>query len=59
MSVNEIKITDNLYIYSSSRYHNINSSAFLTREGVLIIDTMLFPDDMKRVRRLVNLENLK
>lgn len=59
MSVNEIKITDNLYIYSSSRYHNINSSAFLTREGVLIIDTMLFPDDMKRVRRLVKLREPK
>ncbi|MBU2598845.1 MAG: MBL fold metallo-hydrolase [Actinobacteria bacterium] len=59
MSVNEIKIADNLYIYSSSRYHNINSSAFLTREGVLIIDTMLFPDDMKRVRRLVKLREPK
>jgi len=59
MSVNEIKIADNLYIYSSSRYHNINSSAFLTGEGVLIIDTMLFPDDMKRVRRLVKLREPK
>lgn len=59
MSVNEIKIADNLYIYSSSRYHNVNSSAFLTGEGVLIIDTMLFPDDMKRVRRLVKLREPK
>ena len=55
MSVKEIKINNKLYLFSSSRYHNINSSAVLIKDGILIIDTMLFPKDMKKVERLIKL----
>ena len=59
MSVKELEINKNLYLYSSSRYHNINSSTFLKEGKALIIDTMLFPDDMKKVKRIVKLRASK
>lgn len=44
------RIADDIYVFTSRRYAQVTCGAILTKEGVVLIDTFLYPDEAKAVR---------
>ena len=44
------RIADDIYIFTSQRYAQVTCGAILTKEGVVLIDTLFYPDEAKAVR---------
>lgn len=44
------RIADDIYVFTSRRYAQVTCGAVLTKEGVILIDTLFFPDEARAVR---------
>ena len=44
------RIADDIYVFTSRRYAQVTAGAILTKEGVVLIDTLHYPDESKQIR---------
>lgn len=44
------RIADDIYVFTSRRYAQVTAGAILTKEGVVLIDTLHYPDEAKQIR---------
>lgn len=44
------RIADDIYVFTSRRYAQVTCAAILTKDGVVLIDTLYFPDEARAVR---------
>jgi cyclase len=49
------RIADDIYVFTSRRYAQVTAGAVLTQEGVILIDTLFYPEETKAIK--VFLEN--
>jgi cyclase len=47
------RIADDIYVFSSRRYAQVTAGAVLTREGVVLIDTLFYPDETRAVKEFI------
>ena len=47
------RITDDIYIFSSRRYAQVTAGAILTKEGVILIDTLFYPDETREIKSFI------
>lgn len=47
------RIADDIYIFTSRRYAHVTCGAILTNEGVILIDTLFYPDEAREVRDFI------
>ncbi len=43
------RVTEEIFLFTSERYALVNSAAILTSEGVVVIDSLPFPDEAKQI----------
>lgn len=51
--MNRERIADDIYVFTSRRYAHVTCGAILTKEGVVLIDTLYFPDEARAVRDFI------
>lgn len=44
------RIADDIYVFTSRRYAQVTSGAILTKEGVILIDTLFYPDESRAIK---------
>jgi cyclase len=44
------RIADDIYVFTSNRYAQVTAGAVLTREGVILIDTLFYPEETEAIR---------
>ena len=44
------RIADDIYVFTSRRYAQVTAGAVLTKEGVVLIDTLHYPEESKAIR---------
>ena len=44
------RIADDIYVFTSRRYAQVTAGAILTKEGVILIDTLFYPDESLAVK---------
>ncbi len=44
------RIADDIYVFTSKRYAQVTSGAILTKEGVILIDTLFYPEESLAVK---------
>jgi cyclase len=44
------RIADDIYVFTSKRYVQVTAGAVLTREGVILIDTLFYPEETEAIR---------
>jgi cyclase len=44
------RIADDIYVFTSKRYAQVTAGAVLTREGVVLIDTLFYPEETEAIR---------
>lgn len=44
------RIADDIYVFTSSLYAQVTAGAIMTKEGVVLIDTLFFPEETKEIR---------
>ena len=47
------RITEDIYIFSSRRYAQVTAGAILTKEGVILIDTLFYPDETREIKSFI------
>lgn len=47
------RIADDTYIFTSRRYASVTCGAVVTKEGVILIDTLYFPDEAREVKEFI------
>ncbi|HET6443846.1 MAG TPA: MBL fold metallo-hydrolase [candidate division Zixibacteria bacterium] len=47
------RIADDIYVFSSRRYAQVTAGAVLTDEGVVLIDTLFYPDETKAIKEFI------
>lgn len=47
------RIADDIYVFTSRRYANVTCGAVLTKEGVILIDTLYYPEEAREVRDFI------
>ena len=47
------RIVDDIYVFSSRRYAQVTAGAILTKEGVILIDTLFYPDETREIKRFI------
>jgi glyoxylase-like metal-dependent hydrolase (beta-lactamase superfamily II) len=47
------RIADDIYVFTSRRYAHVTCGAILTKEGVVLIDTLYFPDECREVQEFL------
>ena len=47
------RITDHIFVIRSSLYAQVTAGVILTSEGAILIDTLLYPEESRRIRRFV------
>ncbi len=47
------RIADDIYLFSSRRYAQVTAGAILTKEGVILIDTLFYPDETREIKRFI------
>lgn len=47
------RITDSIYVFTSDNYAQVTAGVILTSEGAVVIDTLVYPEETKRIRRFV------
>jgi len=50
------RITDDIYVLTSDRYAQVNAGVVLASEGVVVIDTLPFPEETREILRLLEKE---
>ena len=43
-------IADDIYLFSSRRYAQVTAGAIITREGIILIDTLFYPDETREIK---------
>lgn len=44
------RIADDIYVFTSRRYAQVTAGAILTKEGVILIDTLFYPEECQAVK---------
>jgi glyoxylase-like metal-dependent hydrolase (beta-lactamase superfamily II) len=44
------RIADDIYVFTSKRYAQVTAGAILTKDGIVLIDTLFFPDETRAMR---------
>ncbi|MCI0576647.1 MAG: MBL fold metallo-hydrolase [Chloroflexi bacterium] len=44
------RIADDIYVFTSRRYAQVTAGAILTKEGVILIDTLFYPDETQAIK---------
>jgi glyoxylase-like metal-dependent hydrolase (beta-lactamase superfamily II) len=44
------RISDDVYVFRSRRYAQVTSGAIMTKEGVILIDTLFYPEETAAIR---------
>lgn len=44
------RIADDIYVFRSRRYAQVTAGAIITKEGVILIDTLFYPDETEAIR---------
>ena len=44
------RIADDIYVFTSKLYAQVTSGAIMTKEGVVLIDTLFFPEETRAIR---------
>ena len=44
------RIADDIYVFTSKQYAQVTAGAILTKEGVVLIDTLFFPEETRAMR---------
>ncbi|MGD2077291.1 MAG: MBL fold metallo-hydrolase [Chloroflexota bacterium] len=44
------RIADDIYVFTSRRYAQVTSGAILTKEGVILIDTLFYPEETQAIK---------
>lgn len=47
------RIADDIYVFTSRQYAQVTAGAVLTREGVVLIDTLYFPEETKAIKEFL------
>ena len=47
------RITDHIFVFRSDQYAQVTAGVVLTRDGAVLIDTLLYPEETMRIRRYV------
>lgn len=47
------RIADDIYVFTSRRYAQVTAGAVLTKEGVILIDTLFYPDETRAIKQFV------
>lgn len=47
------RITDDIYVFTSDRYAQVTAGVIVTTDGAVIIDTLVYPEESKSIRRFV------
>lgn len=47
------RIADDIYVFTSRRYAQVTAGAVLTQEGVILIDTLFYPEETKAIKRFL------
>ena len=47
------RIADDIYVFTSRRYAQVTAGAVLTKEGVILIDTLFYPDETRDIKQFV------
>lgn len=44
------RIADDIYVFTSKRYAQVTAGAVLTKDGIVLIDTLFYPDESRTIR---------
>ncbi|MEM7331801.1 MAG: MBL fold metallo-hydrolase [Chloroflexota bacterium] len=47
------RIADDIYVFTSRQYAQVTAGAILTKEGVILIDTLYFPEETRAVKEFL------
>ncbi|MEQ8677471.1 MAG: MBL fold metallo-hydrolase [Aggregatilineales bacterium] len=47
------RITDSIYVFTSDTYAQVTAGVVLTSVGAVLIDTLVYPEETKRIRRFI------
>lgn len=47
------RIADDIYVFTSRRYAQVTAGAVLTKEGVVLIDTLFYPEETKAIKEFL------
>ena len=47
------RIAEDIYVFSSRRYAQVTAGAVLTTDGVVLIDTLFYPDETKAIKEFL------
>lgn len=47
------RIADDIYVFTSREYAQVTAGAILTKEGVILIDTLYFPEETKQIKEFL------
>lgn len=53
LSMQRERITDHIFVFRSDQYAQVTAGVVLTREGTVVIDTLLYPEETKLIRRYI------
>ncbi|MGC9398213.1 MAG: MBL fold metallo-hydrolase [Anaerolineae bacterium] len=48
------RVTEEIFVFTSDRYARVNSVAVLTRDGVVVIDALPFPDEARQIAKFLD-----
>jgi glyoxylase-like metal-dependent hydrolase (beta-lactamase superfamily II) len=49
------RIADEIYVFSSRRYAQVTAGAILTKDGVVLIDTLFYPDESRAIKEFLEI----
>ncbi len=47
------RIADDIYVFTSRLYAQVTAGAILTKEGVILIDTLFYPEESKAIKEFI------
>jgi cyclase len=47
------RIADDIYVFTSRRYAQVTAGAILTKEGVILIDTLFYPEESRAIKEFL------
>lgn len=47
------RIADDIYVFTSRQYAQVTSGAILTKEGVILIDTLYYPEETRAIKEFL------
>ena len=47
------RIADDIYVFTSQQYAQVTAGAILTKDGVILIDTLYFPEETKAIKEFL------